>query len=69
MCPDIDTIIYGLCNNLDKKKGWGFKGDSFNFLNHMKDIGEESWFGLGDKDLTTHIIRTKLLKEGKNYRK
>ncbi len=66
VCPDIDTIIYGLSNNLDKKKGWGIKGDSFNFLNHMKDIGEESWFGLGDKDLTTHIIRTKLLKEGKN---
>ncbi len=66
VCPDIDTIIYGLSNNLDKKKGWGIKGDSFNFLNHMKDKGEESWFGLGDKDLTTHIIRTKLLKEGKN---
>ena len=66
VCPDIDTIIYGLSNNLDKKKGWGIKGDSFNFLNHMKDIGEDSWFGLGDRDLTTHIIRTKLLKEGKN---
>lgn len=65
VCPDIDTIIYGLSNNLDKKKGWGIKADSFNFLNHMKDIGEDSWFGLGDKDLTTHIIRTKLLKGGK----
>ncbi len=65
ICPDIDTIIYGLGNTLDKKKGWGIKGDSFNFLKYMKDIGEESWFGLGDKDLTTHIIRTKLLKEGK----
>ncbi len=65
ICPDIDTIIYGLGNNLDKKKGWGVKGDSFNFLNYMKDIGEESWFGLGDRDLTTHIIRTKLLREGK----
>jgi LPPG:FO 2-phospho-L-lactate transferase len=65
VCPDIDTIIYGLSNNLDKKRGWGIKGDSFNFLNHMKGMGEESWFGLGDKDLTTHIIRTKLLKGGK----
>ena len=65
VCPDIDTIIYGLSNNLDKRKGWGIKADSFNFLHHMKDIGEESWFGLGDKDLTTHIIRTKLLKGGK----
>jgi LPPG:FO 2-phospho-L-lactate transferase len=64
ICPDIDTIIYGLGNILDKKKGWGIKGDSFNFLKHVKEIGEESWFGLGDKDLTTHIIRTKMLKEG-----
>ena len=66
VCPDIDTIIYGLSNYLDKKKGWGIKGDSFNFLNHMRDKGEEAWFGLGDRDLTTHVIRTKLLKEGKN---
>ena len=65
ICPDIDTIIYGLGNILDRKKGWGIKGDSFNFLKHMKKIGEASWFGLGDKDLTTHILRTKMLKEGK----
>ena len=66
ICPDIDTIIYGLGNNmLDRKKGWGIKGDSFNFLKYMKEIGEESWFGLGDKDLTTHVLRTKMLKEGK----
>ncbi len=65
ICPDIDTIIYGLSNTLDTKKGWGIDGDTFNLLNYMKDLGEESWFGLGDKDLTTHILRTKMLKEGK----
>ncbi len=65
ICPDIDTIIYGLGNMLDRKKGWGIKGDSFNFLKYMKKIGEASWFGLGDKDLTTHILRTKMLKEGR----
>ncbi len=65
ICPDIDTIIYGLSNTLDTKKGWGINGDTFNLLNYMKDLGEESWFGLGDKDLTTHILRTKMLKEGK----
>ncbi len=65
ICPDIDTIIYGLGNTLDRKKGWGIKGDSFNFLKYMKKVGEESWFGLGDKDLTTHILRTKMLKEGR----
>lgn len=65
ICPDIDTIIYGLSNVLDRKKGWGIKRDTFNFLKYMKKVGEESWFGLGDKDLTTHVLRTKMLKEGK----
>lgn len=66
VCPDIDTIIYGLSNNLDKKKGWGVKGDSFNFLKYMTTLGTETWFNLGDKDLTTHILRTQLLKEGRS---
>ncbi len=66
ICPDIDTMIYGLSNNLDTKKGWGINEDTFNLLNYMREIGEESWFGLGDKDLTTHILRTKMLREGKN---
>ena len=65
ICPDIDTIIYGLSNKLDKKKGWGIEKDTFNFLNYMKSIDEETWFGLGDKDLTMHVLRTKMLKEGK----
>ena len=66
VCPDIDTIIYGLSNNLDKKKGWGVKGDSFNFLKYMTTLGTETWFNLGDKDLTTHVLRTQLLKEGRS---
>jgi LPPG:FO 2-phospho-L-lactate transferase len=66
ICPDIDTIIYGLSNNLDKKKGWGVKKDSFNFLRYMDTLVPETWFNLGDKDLTTHVLRTQLLKEGKS---
>ena len=66
ICPDIDTIIYGLSNNLDRKKGWGVKRDSFNFLKYMNTLGPETWFNLGDKDLTTHVLRTQLLKEGKS---
>ncbi|MDQ4072847.1 MAG: 2-phospho-L-lactate transferase [Thermoproteota archaeon] len=65
ICPDIDTVIYGLSNNLDKKKGWGIKEDTFRFLEYMKKIGEDTWFSLGDKDLSTHILRTKMLREGK----
>ncbi|HEX5904621.1 MAG TPA: 2-phospho-L-lactate transferase [Candidatus Nitrosocosmicus sp.] len=66
ICPDVDTIIYGLSNHLDRERGWGIKNDTFNFLNRMKLLGEETWFNLGDKDLTTHVLRTLLLKEGKS---
>lgn len=65
ICPDIDTIIYGLSNNLDINRGWGIRNETFNFLSQLKDLKEESWFGLGDKDLAMHILRTKMIKEGK----
>lgn len=64
VCPDIDTCIYGLAGILDKNRGWGIKNDTFYYLNVLKVLGEESWFQIGDKDLVTHIIRTKMLSKG-----
>ena len=64
VCPDIDTCIYGLAGILDKSRGWGIKNDTFYYLNFLKVLGEESWFQIGDKDLITHIIRTKMLSKG-----
>ena len=64
ICPDIDTIIYGISNILDRKRGWGIKNDTFNFINHMKKLKEPSWFKIGDRDLSTHVLRTRLIKEG-----
>lgn len=64
VCPDIDTCIYGLAGILDKSRGWGIKNDTFYYLNVLKVLGEESWFQIGDKDLITHIIRTKMLSKG-----
>ena len=66
VCPDIDTIIYGLADLLDYDKGWGIKKDSFNFLRQMEVFGEETWFQMGDRDAATHLIRTNMLKNGKN---
>ncbi|HZB81094.1 MAG TPA: 2-phospho-L-lactate transferase [Nitrososphaera sp.] len=66
ICPDIDTLIYGLSDLLDKKRGWGVKGDSFQCLGQMKKIVVPTWFGLGDKDLAMHILRTSMMKEGKS---
>lgn len=66
ICPDIDTMIYGLADLLDQEKGWGVKKDTFNFLRQMEIFGEETWFRIGDRDAATHLIRTNMLKNGKN---
>jgi LPPG:FO 2-phospho-L-lactate transferase len=66
LCPDIDTIIYGLAGLLDRKRGWGIKGDSFQCLSQMRKIGIPTWFGLGDKDLAMHILRTSMMKDGRS---
>ena len=66
ICPDIDTVIYGLANILDEQQGWGIKTDSFGFLEQVRMLGEQTWFKLGDRDLATHVIRTNMLKAGKN---
>ncbi len=66
VCPDIDTITYGLAGMLDKKRGWGIEGDTFSFLDHAKKLGLPAWFGLGDRDLATHLYRTVMIKHKKS---
>jgi len=66
ICPDIDTMTYGLSGLLDKSKGWGVMDDSFVFLEQMRRLGQDYWFRIGDKDLALHIVRTRLLNEGKS---
>lgn len=66
ICPDIDTVLYGLGDILDRRKGWGIKNDSFEFLRQMEILGEETWFRIGDRDLATHVLRTKMLSDGKS---
>ena len=66
ICPDIDTIIYGLSDLLDIDKGWGIKKDTFGFLRQMEVFGEETWFRIGDRDTATHLTRTNMLKNGKS---
>ena len=66
ICPDIDTVMYGLAGLLDKRRGWGVADDSFVFMEQMKRFEQEYWFKVGDKDLALHIVRTNFLKEGKS---
>jgi len=63
--PDIDSVLYALAGLLSKDRGWGLEGDSFRCLDRMKQLGEESWFSLGDLDLATHLTRTAMLRGGK----
>ncbi|MEM1551984.1 MAG: 2-phospho-L-lactate transferase [Candidatus Bathyarchaeia archaeon] len=62
--PDLDIIMYTLAGIVDEEKGWGIAGDTFNCLEMLGRLGFETWFRLGDRDFATHIIRTKMLREG-----
>jgi LPPG:FO 2-phospho-L-lactate transferase len=64
ICPDLDTVLYTLSEESDLTKGWGRKNETWQMLSTLKDIGGETWFQLGDKDIATHIMRTNLINEG-----
>jgi LPPG:FO 2-phospho-L-lactate transferase len=50
---------------LSSERGWGVRGDTFHCLQAMKELGEPTWFSVGDRDLATHLLRTKLLSQGR----
>jgi LPPG:FO 2-phospho-L-lactate transferase len=64
--PDIDSVLYGLSDLLSKERGWGVDDDSFRCLERMQQLGQPSWFSLGDLDLATHLTRTAMLRAGKS---
>jgi LPPG:FO 2-phospho-L-lactate transferase len=64
--PDIDTVLYTLSGRVDTVNGWGLAGDSTMMLETLRSLGEAAWFTLRDKDLATHLLRTKMLREGQS---
>ncbi len=64
ICPDLDTIMYTLSDLVNKDNGWGVAGDTFKTIESMRRYGEDAWFGLGDQDMATHILRTRWLHAG-----
>jgi LPPG:FO 2-phospho-L-lactate transferase len=62
--PDLDTVCYTLGGWIDEARGWGLRGESFRTLGEIVRFGEPTWFNLGDRDLATHLHRTRLLREG-----
>jgi LPPG:FO 2-phospho-L-lactate transferase len=64
ICPDIDTLLYALSDRDDTVRGWGRRDETWNFMSALKEIGGESWFNLGDRDLAIHVERTRRLRAG-----
>ncbi len=60
--PDIDTVCYTLADLADPNKGWGRANETWNFLDNLKTLKGPTWFQIGDKDLATHIERTRRMK-------
>jgi LPPG:FO 2-phospho-L-lactate transferase len=64
--PDLDSVMYALAGVLDAGRGWGRADETFRCLSAMAAYGEPTWFGLGDRDLATHLIRTRALRDGQS---
>jgi len=62
--PDLDTVCYTLGGVIDEDKGWGLRDETFHALDQITRFGEPGWFNLGDRDLATHLHRTRLLHAG-----
>ena len=65
ICPDIDSVCYSLAGLANKSYGWGLEGETWNVADALEALGAPTWFQLGDRDLATHLERTRLLGEGK----
>lgn len=62
--PDPDIVTYALAGIVDEGRGWGVRGDTFRWLEAMRRFGHDTWFQIGDRDLATHLYRTRRLHEG-----
>jgi LPPG:FO 2-phospho-L-lactate transferase len=66
VCPDIDTLIYTLARVNNSETGWGREGETWSFMSAMSELGGDTWFQLGDKDLAQNVLRTAQLQNGKS---
>ena len=65
VCPDLDTCMYTLSGAIDEEKGWGHRGETWSVSEELAAYGAEpTWFGLGDRDIGTHLVRSRMLRAG-----
>lgn len=63
--PDLDTCMYTLGGGIDAERGWGRQDESWTVKEELAAYGAEpTWFGLGDRDMATHLVRTRMLRAG-----
>ena len=65
ICPDLDTVMYTLGGGIDEERGWGRQDESFRAREELQayDV-PTAWFGLGDRDLATHLVRRQMMDAG-----
>lgn len=65
ICPDLDTCMYTLGGGIDPERGWGHRDETWNAKEELAAYGvQPDWFGLGDRDLATHLVRSQMLRAG-----
>ncbi len=65
ICPDLDTVMYTLGGGIDEERGWGRTDETFTTRSELQAYdAPASWFGLGDRDLATHLVRRQMLDAG-----
>ncbi|MFC7243375.1 2-phospho-L-lactate transferase [Catellatospora aurea] len=63
--PDLDSVMYTLGGGIDPERGWGRAGETWTVKEELAKYGAEpTWFGLGDRDIATHLVRTRMLNAG-----
>lgn len=62
--PDIDTVTYTLAGLANRELGWGRHDETWSFMETMEQLGGDTWFRLGDRDITLHVERTRRLRNG-----
>ena len=68
VCPDLDSVTYWLGDAFDRDRGWGRRDETFRATEELRPFdAADAWFNLGDLDLATHCLRTRMLRDGRTH--
>ena len=67
--PDLDSLLYALSGKNNPELGWGRADETWACISELEELGADSWFRLGDRDLALHLVRTQMLNQGATLQK